>query len=52
MKDQDLHNNLPVSPVQAAEQDKVLNIAYLGQQCDSDSEWKNDSPNISFIENC
>jgi len=24
----------------------------LGQQCDSDSERKHDSPNVSFIENC
>jgi len=48
LKDQDLHN-LPVSPVQAVEQ--ATSSSTLDQQCDSDTERKNDSPNVSFIEN-
>ena len=49
MKDQDLHN-LPASPAQAAEQ--VTSSSALGQQCCSDFKRKDDSPNVSFMENC
>jgi len=49
LKEQDLHN-LPVSPVQPAQQ--ATSSYTWGQQCDSDSEWINDNPNVSFIENC
>jgi len=48
-EDQDIHS-LPVSPVQPAEQ--TISSSTLGQQCDTGSEWKNDSPCVNFIENC
>jgi len=49
LKDQDLHN-LTVSPVQIG--GRATSSSTLGQRCDSDSEMKNDSPIVSFIENC
>jgi len=51
LKDQDLHN-LSVSPAQADEQATSSSSSTLGQQFDSDSERKIDSPNVSSIENC
>ena len=32
--------------------EQTTSLSTLGQQCDKDSERKNDSPNVSFIENC